>query len=253
VTPIAGVTIEATPRAVWVRSERGLRVVSSALVGGELGFTHHVVNMRVPAGYGSARPRDDLIAFARELGIRGPFVGLMTAAPTEAAARATEEADGITVTAIATVGLGTAVSAGLGGPAEWRPSTINTLVLLDARLEVAAAVNGVITATEAKVAALTEAGVKTAAGAPATGTVTDAVVVAWTGRGVALPYLGPAAPGGCLLARAVRRAIAEGIARDGHWLARQVPAEERSVVLPAIDPGRRGSLGEGRSSPPARE
>jgi iron complex transport system ATP-binding protein len=231
---IAGLTIEAGPRALWVRSESPLRVVSSALVGGELGVTHHVVNMRVPDGYRGERPRDDLIAFARGLGIRGPFVGLMTAAPTEAATAATEATDGITVTVVATVGLGIAVSAGLGPPADWRPSTINTVALLDARLEPAAAVNGIITATEAKVAALAEAGVRTATGAPATGTVTDAVVVAWTDRGVPLPYLGPAAPGGWLLARAVRRAIAAGIAQG----------ERRSA--------RRGGLGEERRSPPGR-
>jgi adenosylcobinamide amidohydrolase len=208
---IAGVTIEADPRAVWIRSASPLRVVSSALVGGELGFTRHVVNMRVPDGYRGERPRDDLIAFARGLGIAGPFVGLMTAAPTEAATTATEAADGVTVTVVATVGLGAPVAAGLGPPAAWRPSTINTVALVDARLDLAAAVNGVITATEAKVAALAAAGVRTAAGAPATGTVTDAVVVAWTDRGVALPYLGPAAVGGWLLARAARRAIAAGV------------------------------------------
>ena len=84
-------------------------------------------------------------------------------------------------------------------------------MLLDARLAPGAGVNAVITATEAKVGALVEAGVVTPDGAPATGTVTDAVVVAWTGRGPLLPYLGPASLGGWLVARAVRRAAVRGI------------------------------------------
>ena len=73
--------------------------------------------------------------------------------------------------------------------------------------------NGVITATEAKVAALAEGKVVTPEGEPATGTVTDAVVVAWTDRGPVLDYLGPVSPGGWLVARAVRRAVTEGLAR----------------------------------------
>jgi iron complex transport system ATP-binding protein len=114
---------------------------------------------------------------------------------------------------VATVGLGTPVAAGVSPAAPARLSTINTVVVVDAALAPGAAVNGVITATEAKVGALIEAGVRTPGGVPATGTVTDAVVVAWTGRGRRLAYLGPAAPGGWLVARAVRRAVAAGIAQ----------------------------------------
>ncbi len=209
---IRGIEIEVGRDAVWVRSAEPLRVVSSAFVGGDLGTTRHILNMHWPHDW-----REDLdaelAAFARRLGIAEPFVGLMTAAATHEAAAVTEAADGVAVTAVATVALGALVSAGVSPPGPWRPATINTVVLLDARLEPAAAVNGVITATEAKVAALTEAGVVTRDGAPATGTVTDAVVVAWTDRGPRLPYLGPAAPGGWLVARAVRRAVLEGIER----------------------------------------
>lgn len=211
---IRGVSVEIGRDAVWVRSAEPLRVVSSALVGGALATTRHVVNMHVPGGYRGARPADDLRAFAAGLGIDEPFVGLMTAASTHEAVVATEGDGVVTVTAVVTVGLGSQVAAGLTPPVPWRPSTINTIVLLDARLGLAAAVNAVITATEAKVGALGEASVVTADGVPATGTVTDAVVVAWTERGPVLEHLGPAAPGGWLVARAVRRAVAEGLKRS---------------------------------------
>ncbi len=210
---IAGVTVEVGRDAVWVRSLEPLGVLSSALVGADLTVTRHIVNMHVPQGYRGEDPAEDLRAFVRARGVAEAFVGLMTAAWTHEARAVMETRDGVAVSAIATVGLGTLVAAGLSPPAPWRPSTINTIVLLDARLDPAAAVNAVITATEAKVAALAEAAVVTPDGARATGTVTDAVVIAWTGRGRRLEYLGPAAPGGWLVARAVRRAVAEGLGR----------------------------------------
>jgi iron complex transport system ATP-binding protein len=210
---VAGVSVEVGREAVWVRSAEPLRVLSSAVVGGGLATTRHILNVRVPTGYRGVDPAADLHGFAGRLGIEEAFVGLMTAAWTHEAVTAIEAEDGVTVTAVVTVGLGGVECAGLSPPAAWRPSTINTIVLIDGRLEAAAAVNAVITATEAKAAALAAAGVVTPGGAPATGTVTDSVVVAWTGGGRLLEYLGPAAPGGWLVARAVRRAVAEGVAR----------------------------------------
>jgi iron complex transport system ATP-binding protein len=210
---IAGVRIEVDAEAVWIRSHDPLRVVSSALVGGGLARARHIVNMHVPDDYRADRPPEDLAAFVRRRGITEPFVGLMTAARTDDAGVATESAEGVTVTAVVTVGLGGPVSAGASPPAPWRPSTINVIVVLDARLWPETAVNGIITATEAKVAALWEADIRTPEGLSATGTVTDAVALAWTARGPCLSYLGPAAPGGWLLARAVRRGVAAGIKR----------------------------------------
>jgi iron complex transport system ATP-binding protein len=210
---IEGVEIDVSRDAVWLRSAMPLRTLSSAVVGGDLDVTRHVVNMHVRRGYDSADPGRDLRAFARGLGIAEPFVGLMTAAWTHEARIVWEEADGVRAGSVATVGLGMPVAAGVTPPVEWQPSTINVVVVLDAELERSAAVNGVITATEAKVGALTEAGIVTAEGAPATGTVTDAVVLAWTGRGPRVPYLGPGTVAGWCLARAVRQAVLLGIPR----------------------------------------
>ncbi|MGH7266922.1 MAG: adenosylcobinamide amidohydrolase, partial [Candidatus Rokuibacteriota bacterium] len=191
---VPGVVIEVGREAVWVRSAEPLAVVSSAFVGGALRATRHILNVHWPGDGASDGLDTEVEAFARRLGIREPFVGLATAAATDAAAVATEALGDLAVTAVVTAGLGAVVSAGLSPPAPWRPSTINIVVVLDADLEPAAAVNGVATATEAKVAALGEAGVVTPDGWPATGTVTDAVVIAWTRRGPGVRFLGPAAP-----------------------------------------------------------
>ena len=68
---IEGVEIDVGRDAVWLRSAAPLRVLASAVVGGALDVTRHVVNMHVRRGYDS---------IARSLGITEPFVGLMTAA-----------------------------------------------------------------------------------------------------------------------------------------------------------------------------
>jgi len=212
-TPIEGVEIDVGPTAVWLRSRAPLSVLASAVVGGDLDTTQHVVNMHVSRDYESVDPGADLRAFARRLGVPGPFVGLMTAAWTDRATVAWEDADGVRVGVVATVGLSRPAAAGISSPVVWQPSTINLIAVVDARLERGAAVNGVITATEAKVGALVEAGVLAAEGAQATGTVTDAVVIVWTGRGARVPYLGPGTVAGWCLARAARRAVLDGIPR----------------------------------------
>lgn len=208
---IPGIEIEARPDTVWMRSAAPLRVIASAVVGGDLDVTRHVVNMHVGRGHDCRDPGADLRAFARRLGIDEPFVGLMTAASTQEARVVWEAADGVRVGAVATVGLRVSEAAGITPPVAWQPSTINVVAVLDAELDRAAAVNGVITITEAKVGALVDAGITTAEGAPATGTVTDAVVLAWTGRGPRVPYLGPGTVAGWCLGRAVRQAVAQGI------------------------------------------
>lgn len=211
---IAGVSVEVSREAVWVRSQAPMAVLTSAPLGAHLRATRHVVNMHVRSGYRGS-PAPDLLAFGRALGIREPFVGLMTAVSTDLAVVVGDTAEGLTVVVAATVGLGVPFAAGADRPGLREPSTINVIAVVDGRLPRSAAVNGVITVTEAKVSALAAAGVRSPGGHPATGTVTDAVALAWTGRGPELPYLGPGTTAGWLLARAVRRAVGQGIVPSG--------------------------------------
>src|SRR5262245_46151297 len=104
-TMIAGLEIDVGPERVWVRSAAPLRVLASAVVGGDLDSTRHVLNIRVRRGYDCTDPASDLRAFARGLGIIEPFVGLMTAALTHEARTAWEEAGDLCAVAVATVGL----------------------------------------------------------------------------------------------------------------------------------------------------
>jgi len=210
---VIGLAVEIDTEAVVVRAEQPLRAVSSAIVGGGVADARSIVNLRVISGFqcdDSERRLDD---FVTRRSLARPFVGLLTGARTEHAEQATERGEGLTVWTAVTMGLGNRSTAGRSAAAAWRPSTINTIVIVDGRPEDAALVNLVITATEVKTLALAEGGVRSADGGLVTGTSTDAVVVAATGRGVPCRFGGPVSELGWLVARAVRSAMDAGVAR----------------------------------------
>jgi len=210
---IGGIEVVVDPEAVVVTSVSPLSVVSSAAVGGGIGRARAIVNLHVPKNYRCAAPEADLACFCRERGIAGPWVGLLTSAWTEKAELSIKAAHGITVLAVVTVGLGNPVAAGVSPVAAWSSSTINTIVVIDGDPEPGALVNAVITATEAKILALVDAGIRSPEGAPASGTSTDAVVIAATGRGRPCRFGGPASELGWIVARVVGAAVRAGVRR----------------------------------------
>ncbi len=204
---ISGVYLARDERVIQVRSDEPLTVVSSAVVGGDLERTKHIVNMHVHKSYDCRAPKDDLQLVARELGIIEPFVGMMTAAKLDRAQVIVECDSQTTVIAIVTVGLSHPIAAGVTPAHRAEPGTINSILVVDAQMTRAARVNAIITATEAKTLALIEAGNRAPHGGFASGTGTDAIVIASTERGSTVEYAGPIAPIGALIGRAVRRAI----------------------------------------------
>jgi iron complex transport system ATP-binding protein len=204
---IPGIRLTINERFIHICSEQKLSVLSSAVVGGDLGAARHVLNMRVTRDYCCERPDADLRALAAELGIGEPFVGLLTAARVEQAQCAIEREGDLAAAVVLTAGLSQPVAAGLTPPARLTPGTINMIILVDGRLSPAARANALMTATEAKTLLLCEAGIRTAEGHQAGGTATDALVLASTDRGPELPYGGPVTVVGWLIGRAVRRAL----------------------------------------------
>jgi adenosylcobinamide amidohydrolase len=210
---VDGVTIDVDAEAVVVRAERRLRAVSSAIVGGGLAEASAIVNLHVARGFACAESERYLEDFARRRGVPSPFVGLLTGAATDEAEAVVERRGAVAAAAIVTLGLSNRSAAGRSAPAAWCPSTINTIVIVDADPEDAALVNLVITATEAKTLGLVEAGVTTADGGAATGTSTDAVVIAATGRGPSCRFGGPVSDLGWVVGRAVKSAVDAAAAR----------------------------------------
>jgi adenosylcobinamide amidohydrolase len=208
---IAGVEIEIDSEAVVVTAADPLMVLSSAVVGGGLGYARAIVNLHVHTHYpwGDAELRLD--AFAARRLLPAPRVGLLTAAWTERAEVAVESAAGLSALVVTTVGLGNVVAAGWSPAAATPPGTINTIVIVDADVEPAALVNLALTVTEVKTLVLGAAGLTAAGGGPVSGTSTDAVVVAATGRGPTVRFGGPISDAGWIVASAARRALADGV------------------------------------------
>jgi len=215
---IEGVVVDIGPEAVVVRAQPLLRVLSSAVAGGGLGHARAIVNVHVDRDCPWEDVETQLTPFATRNRLPWPWVGLLTAAWTERAEVAVESAHGMRALAVATVGLSNPIAAGRSAAARSDPGTINTIVVVDAAVEPGALVNLALTVTEAKALVLAEAGVRCADGAQATGTSTDAVVVAATGRGAPARFGGPISDAGWVVARAARRALAEGVRG---WLQRE--------------------------------
>jgi iron complex transport system ATP-binding protein len=205
--PIPGIRIRHDEALIQVLCDTPLTCLSSSFHGGGYRRVRHILNARVEGDYRSDDPSADLRTLAGRHGIGDPFVGLLTAVPLHAARLAVEAAEGVTVCALVTAGVGNATRAGHSPPCTWAPGTINIILLVDARLTRGALANALITATEAKCAALAELDIRCPDGSPATGTSTDTVTIASTGRGAPRAYAGTATAIGWLIGRTVRAAV----------------------------------------------
>jgi adenosylcobinamide amidohydrolase len=180
------------------------RCLASTVLGGGLGEVRTWVNLQVPSDYARTDPAAHLAEVSAAL--PGPVVGMLTAAPVERF----QDATCGSARALATVGLGHPIAAAGGPLASTRPGTINIFVVTQAPLTDAALAGALQTAVEAKVQALTEAGI----GARnmrgfATGTASDAIAIACV-TGASVPFAGPATEAGHDLARAVWEAVSKG-------------------------------------------
>ena len=218
----------------------GLRtVLSSAPRAGGVTRAKYILNHQVAAhsrakgdrdkGVRCADPARTLSQLALSLGIRDPFVGLMTAVSLADLVTVRESHDEMWVEGFVTVGTSNAVRAGepvmLGQRmnSQTQAGTINLILVTNATLSASAMVGMVQVATEAKTAVLLQANVKSWTGrSGATGTGTDAVVVV-SGNGPRQRYSGTHTVLGELVGRVIGTAVTEGLARYIRWHARRTP------------------------------
>lgn len=192
------------PVLVW-RLPAPARTIATTVLGGGIGARRWLLSAEVDLDYRHPDPAAHLaeVAARRDLPV-DEGVGFLTAA------RVLDVASGDDggVTCDATVGVSTPTwAAGPDGSwSPWRPGTINLVCWVPAPLGDAALANALVTATEAKVQALLEAGV------PGTGTASDAIAVCCPPGG-AEAYAGPRSEWGARLARAVHAAVAAGTER----------------------------------------
>ena len=137
---------------------------------------------------------------AAELDLSGAGVAMFTAVDLSRSVSA--DCEGVLVDA--TVGISHptwAADSAPGTHTSSAPGTINLVVRMPVALDPGAAVNAVMTVTEAKAQALGDRGV------PGTGTATDAVTVTWPSGGAPERFAGPRSQWGWRLGQAAYRAV----------------------------------------------
>jgi len=198
------------------REPASLKCLSSAVLGGGLRDIEAIVNWKVPLTYMGVDPREDLRLCLAAAGFDpSAAAGLMTAASLTDASVQDECGDAFRLAVCTTSGTGNAATAGLPRDIypSYRPGTINIAVLVDGRMTEAAMVNAVLTATEAKAAALQALDIRDReTGRAATGTTTDAIAIAVTQSpvyGLVHEYAGCAASIGNAIGRLVYASVLE--------------------------------------------
>jgi adenosylcobinamide amidohydrolase len=197
---VPGAAPDGTPAlaALAWRFDAPQLAASTAPVGGGIGLRDWVLNVQVPRDYA----RRDVDAHVHEvcasLGLRGPGVGMLTAAEVAAVASAEDAA----VRVEATVGLTRPTwAAAPDEDCDVAAGTINVVAFVPRRHTDAALANLLCTVTEAKAQALFHGGVD------GSGTASDAVTVLCPATGPAEPFGGPRSVYGARVARAVDAAL----------------------------------------------
>lgn len=212
-----------------VLSDIDLSTVSSAIYNGGFKKVKAILNVQAPEELSDrqlhANPQKFIIDSAKKLGLSENFVGMVTAASVDKFALVSK-ADGdltVTVTATAVDPEGNTCShaetAGETITVEEMMGTINIIVVIDGNPDRSCLVSTVLTATEAKTAALWELDIRSRySGDVATGTITDAIVVAKTNRGAPIVMGGPASKLGQLVGHCTRKAVKEAVMKANTYL-----------------------------------
>ncbi|GIP29434.1 adenosylcobinamide amidohydrolase [Paenibacillus sp. J23TS9] len=213
-----GLVLKQGERHLLLQSPSMLEAMGSAVHGGGVTRLRRMTNIYVDRFYDCSDPVRDVIEWLREW--RYPIdttAGLLTAVQLRHASVMEEKNDEAAVFCCVTSGTSNAARAGSERttfPA-YSPGTVNIMLLIDAKLTQAAMVNAVMTAVEAKAAALADLNVRDAEnGQVATGTTSDAIILG-VSQSAACPvehqYAGTATHLGAMIGRAVYDAVKEGL------------------------------------------
>ena len=221
---IHGASLDGGRSHYVLRLDTSYRFLSSAPLGEGFLDSRWVMSLQVTPDAEIPCPQRYLKKRAAGFGVptEEPLIGLLTAVHHDDAQVCVRSEAGMTVAALATVGLSNASGPGHkdishlgdpspGAPARPTPGTINLVILIDADLSPGALARASTIVAEAKALALFEAGVVTSGGHAATGTSTDASVVGHSGRGPHFDYAGSSTLAGWMAAATAYEAVGRGI------------------------------------------
>lgn len=208
------------PEMLMIESSQPLMTLTSAIYGSDQFRAKRIINRHVDRDYAANDPIKEIRDWLTRKNIPlQETVVLLTAARVDQVCIRFVREKTFKMAVFITAGVGNAARAGERYPVFWKdqeytPHTINTVVLVDGLMTQAAMVNAIITATEAKAAALQDLKVKDARGNIATGTTTDAILIASTQdrtRNYQHAYAGLSSPLGSALGKAVYQAVQEAV------------------------------------------
>ncbi len=218
--------------------DNALMTVSSAFYNGGHKQIKAVLNVGVPEGYNDLSlhldPLELITSSAAKLGFSKDYLAMVTAAKIKNYSLVIKRTDDFSVCVVATAGCKHGESSGEEMDVQEIHGTINVIVLIDGNPTESCMVASVITATEAKSAALRDLDVRSLyTGDSATGSITDSIAIASTNKGKTISYGGPASKLGKLVGSCTRKAVTEAlIKQEPFWACRTVVDRLRERHLP---------------------
>ena len=213
--------IDWTKRSILMLFSFPRRVLSSAPYSGGLRETDIIVNLRTSARETrNNTPQFIISEFLRKRGLSEHAVGFLTAAQLEYSQFTLVLKDDIKLLSIVTAGTSNALNIAdrthtlYTGESIPGPGTINIILITNAELLEDCYVSAIVSATEAKSAALFDLQIKSVlSGRQATGTGTDAVAVV-SGRERKIQYAGGHTQFGQLIGEAVYTGVTRSLSRQ---------------------------------------
>jgi iron complex transport system ATP-binding protein len=215
-----------------------LKTVSSAIFNGGSRQVKAVLNIGVPEGYSDLSlhldPLQLITQSAAKLNITKDYLAMVTAAKIKNYALVSKKDGDFCVSVAATAGCSHGESSGEEIKVEEITGTINIIVFIDGNPTESCMVAALITATEAKSAALRDFDMRSRySGDSATGSITDSVTVATTGKGKEVVLGGPASKLGQLVGHCARKAVSQALLKqEPVWANRSVLDRLRERHLP---------------------
>jgi adenosylcobinamide amidohydrolase len=208
--------------------DSALKTVSSAFYNGGYKQVNAVLNVGVPEGYNDRSlhldPLELITSSAAKLGFTKNYLAMVTAANIQNYSLVTRKSDSFSVSVAATAGCKHGESSGEEMDVQEIRGTINIIVLIDADPTESCMVASLVTATEAKAAALRDLDIRSLyTGDSATGSITDGITVASPCKGKTISYGGPASKLGKAVGYCTRKAVTEALLKqEPIWANRTV-------------------------------
>lgn len=214
-----GLTLSRKERHLSLFTPDGMECLGSAVYGGGMRTSRRWVNIYVDRFYNCDDPVTDIKRLFNQW--EYPLeetTGLLTAVKLQHVSVAEVQGSDAAVFCCTTAGVSNSARAGSERttfPASYTPGTINIMIAVDGRLDPSAMVGAIMTATEAKTAALSDLGVTDAEnGLSATGTTTDSIMIGVSQSAdysVIHPYAGTATDLGSMIGRLVYTTVTESL------------------------------------------